>query len=234
MMLKYVIPADGDEMDHPNVFYLSKPSSQSQNNLDDNDDSFSLFDIKNQFPLPGLYQFRFKKKLSESKTVWLDIDEDDAVVPKFEGTIQAKVTRLCLHPEELQTFLINNSKNQEESVSQSKIDFTPTGAGKRVNDINDLPIESQTTFQSSSSNFQNARHQKSDSTEDPFGLFSSGMNSPNKPSRGSSNSNVNSKESNQQHRDSDLLNFDFTSTGTTGTTTNKNSNQGNSFEDWSF
>lgn len=234
-MLKYVIPADGDEMDHPNVCYLSNPSSQVENNSNDNSDSFSLLDIKNQFPLPGLYQFRFKKKLSDSKTVWLDVHEDDALVPLYEGSIQAKITRLCLQPQELQSYFTNSMKNGSESASQSNVDYTPTGAGKKV-DLNDPQRQprNKATFESSSSNFENTRHKKADSTEDPFGLFGSGMNSPNKSFGRSTNETVNNEQASHQPRDSDLLNFDFTSNTTTTTKNNKNKDQSNSFEDWSF
>lgn len=48
------------------------------------------------FPLPGSYHFRFKKKLGESKVVWLDMVDDSAEVPAFDGVILAKVTRISM------------------------------------------------------------------------------------------------------------------------------------------
>jgi len=232
-MLKYVIPADGDEMDHPNVFYLSNPS-QIQQTGKENSDSFCLMEIKKQFPLPGVYQFRFKKRLSNSKTVWLDITEDDAMVPEYDGSIYAKVTRLCLSPEELNTSFANSSKMQPGSVSESN-GFTPTGAGKRFVDTfeqEEPRVQGQSAFENTSSNFKTTRSQKSDSTEDPFGLFGSAMSSPDKSPGRSTNANANVNVNNKQHqtRDSDLLNFDFNSTTTTTTAAKNNSN---SFEDWS-
>lgn len=48
------------------------------------------------FPLPGSYHFRFKKQLGESKVVWLDLVDDSAEVPSFDGVILAKVSRISM------------------------------------------------------------------------------------------------------------------------------------------
>eukprot|EP00638_Chattonella_subsalsa_P019690 CAMPEP_0117895390 /NCGR_PEP_ID=MMETSP0950-20121206/26619_1 /TAXON_ID=44440 /ORGANISM="Chattonella subsalsa, Strain CCMP2191" /LENGTH=241 /DNA_ID=CAMNT_0005756283 /DNA_START=1168 /DNA_END=1894 /DNA_ORIENTATION=- len=81
-MIRYFIPSDGDDPDHPNVFSLHNPSS-----------SLRLHDIKQSFPLPGKFHFRFKKKFG-STHVWVDVVNEQQVVPQYEGQVVAKVERL--------------------------------------------------------------------------------------------------------------------------------------------
>jgi hypothetical protein len=38
-----------------------------------------------------VYHFRFKKKLGEGRVVWMDVVDDTAEVPNYDGTILAKV-----------------------------------------------------------------------------------------------------------------------------------------------
>lgn len=77
MFIKYFIPEDGDDQQHPNVFQIqsSKPT---------------LDQIKKSFPLPGLYHFRFLKVINGIK-VWLDTVDGNINVPVHDGSITAKV-----------------------------------------------------------------------------------------------------------------------------------------------
>lgn len=78
--IKYFIPEDGDEQNHPNVYSLD--SSQPK-----------LFEIKKSFPISGEYHFRFLKNVAEL-VVWMDVLDDSCVVPSFQGSIFAKVSRI--------------------------------------------------------------------------------------------------------------------------------------------
>ena len=79
----YHLPGDRDEPDHPNAYPLAKQA-----------DEVTLRDIKESFPLPGDYHFRFKVKL-DSGYYWLDCSDDSASVPVFSPRrIVAKVLRL--------------------------------------------------------------------------------------------------------------------------------------------
>lgn len=55
---RYFIPSDGDDPAHPNVFQL--PSDLVKGG------SVLCGDVKNHFPLPGSYHFRFKKKFRDA------------------------------------------------------------------------------------------------------------------------------------------------------------------------
>jgi hypothetical protein len=45
----YIVPEDGDELKQPNCFTVSKDQSK-----------LTLKDIREHFPLPGAYHFRFQ------------------------------------------------------------------------------------------------------------------------------------------------------------------------------
>lgn len=85
--VKYIIPEDGDDIEHPNVFTLQ--SSSSSNNI-----TFS--DVKKSFPLSDTdsYHFRFLKALNPENKVWLDVMNDTDVLPTINGSIFAKVSRV--------------------------------------------------------------------------------------------------------------------------------------------
>ncbi len=79
----YHIPSDRDDVEHPNAFAIEKPTNE-----------ITLKDIKNLFPLPGEYHFRFKVKM-EGGSFWLDSKEDDSPVPAWSPRrIITKVLRL--------------------------------------------------------------------------------------------------------------------------------------------
>lgn len=50
-------------------------------------------DVKAGFPLPGQYHFRFKMKW-ESGAVWMDVTNEESMVPMFEDKVIAKVLRV--------------------------------------------------------------------------------------------------------------------------------------------
>ena len=79
----YVVPEDGDTDEaHPNWVEVRGAGQQ-----------LKLGELRAAFPLPGTYHFRFKRAFRGS-AVWLDVLDDDAPVPVFEGAIIAKVSRL--------------------------------------------------------------------------------------------------------------------------------------------
>ena len=83
----YHVPSDRDDPDHPNVFTLSKPAEE-----------ILLKDIKDAFPLPGNYHFRFKVKLDHGY-YWLDLADDNANLPAHSHKrIVAKVLRISWNP----------------------------------------------------------------------------------------------------------------------------------------
>ena len=58
-------------------------------------ESLTLRDIRNNFPVPGDYHFRFhyNYKLNGVK-VWLDLPSEDSTVPSVEREVWVKATRL--------------------------------------------------------------------------------------------------------------------------------------------
>jgi len=81
-MIRYFIPSDGDDPDHPNVFRITN-----------NPNPIKLQHIKEGFPLPGEYHFRFKKKLGKT-VVWVDVTKAQEAVPLCDGVVMVKVERL--------------------------------------------------------------------------------------------------------------------------------------------
>jgi len=76
----YVVPEDLDDFAHPNLLVVSAAAP-------------TLRDVKNAFVLPGQYHFRFKRAF-KSGFVWVDILDDAAAVPMFDGYVFAKVSRV--------------------------------------------------------------------------------------------------------------------------------------------
>eukprot|EP00752_Nemacystus_decipiens_P010442 g9303.t1 len=84
-MIRYFIPADGDDPSHPNVFQL--PSGLVGSG------TVRCGDVERHFPLPGRFHFRFKKKFRDA-FVWVDMPDPAATVPSCDGVFTAKITRL--------------------------------------------------------------------------------------------------------------------------------------------
>ena len=86
--VRYFVPCDGDELVSPNEFYVRAGRA---------DGVLRLGELATAFPLPGSYHFRFKA-LYKKSYVWRDLSGDlDEKVPRFEGAIFAKVSRLARH-----------------------------------------------------------------------------------------------------------------------------------------
>ncbi|CAL1150317.1 unnamed protein product [Cladocopium goreaui] len=85
ILVFYHIPGDGDEAETPNVFPVLKPDGQVM-----------LQDIRSKFPLPGTYHFRFKLRWGPDplQVAWMDVTNEAAQVPLFDGKVVAKVTRI--------------------------------------------------------------------------------------------------------------------------------------------
>jgi len=81
-MVYYYLPQDEDDTKTFNAFGIQK-------NIED----IRLTDVKNEFPLPGEYYFRFKYKHAD-QIVWMDITNEDVKLPRFDGKLIVKVTRM--------------------------------------------------------------------------------------------------------------------------------------------
>lgn len=97
--IRYFIPEDGDSEDHPNIFLMSKPTQSGF--------SPRLKDVKDSFPMPGRYHFRFKTPLipgtdreKNAVSVWMDCVNDNQHVGVWRNTIFAKVTRISMEDDE--------------------------------------------------------------------------------------------------------------------------------------
>ncbi|KAL7489492.1 hypothetical protein ACHAW6_015116, partial [Cyclotella cf. meneghiniana] len=91
--IRYFLPEDGDSEDTPNVFLAPKPNRPGYPPL--------LGQIKDSFPLPGIYHFRFKSALipgsdrdKNAVAVWMDCVDDSEPVPTWQSSVVAKVTRV--------------------------------------------------------------------------------------------------------------------------------------------
>ena len=96
---RYFLPEDGDTEDAPNVFLAPKSSRAGYPPL--------LGQIKNAFPLPGVYHFRFKTALipgtdrdKNAVAVWMDCVDESEPVPTWQSSIVAKVTRVTIEEDE--------------------------------------------------------------------------------------------------------------------------------------
>lgn len=81
-IIQYYIPEDNEDPEKMNAFLVYKEL-----------DSLRIGDIKENFPIPGEYYFRFKFKF-QNKNVWIDFSNQEATLPKFEGKIIMKVSRM--------------------------------------------------------------------------------------------------------------------------------------------
>eukprot|EP00439_Symbiodinium_sp_Y106_P074642 s2442_g14.t1 len=74
----YWIPGDNDKLEHPNTFEVRHEGPGAK-----------LKEIRACFPLPGEYHFRFKMKW-ESGAIWMDVTNEESMVPMFEDKVFAK------------------------------------------------------------------------------------------------------------------------------------------------
>ena len=81
--MKYIIPEDGDSAEHPNAFRLRVQS-----------DVLTLHSLRQQFPVPGQYQFRFLTNFG-GMNVWRDLTDDSDCIPTQNGSIYIKANRIA-------------------------------------------------------------------------------------------------------------------------------------------
>jgi hypothetical protein len=97
-IVQYFLPEDNEDSEKCNAFVIYKEV-----------ENIKLLDIKENFPLPGEYYYRFKFKF-QNKNVWIDFNNEDATLPKFEGKIIMKVSRISWEEE--------NPKNKNNEKQQ--------------------------------------------------------------------------------------------------------------------
>mmetsp|Transcript_15159 Transcript_15159/g.36397 ORF Transcript_15159/g.36397 Transcript_15159/m.36397 type:complete len:324 (-) Transcript_15159:374-1345(-) len=112
--IRYFLPEDGDNEDTPNVFLAPKPNRPGYPPL--------LGQIKERFPLPGAYHFRFKTALvpgtdrdKNAVAVWMDCVDDNSPVPVWQSSIIAKVTRIALDDEDFDEDFVGAGASREDS-----------------------------------------------------------------------------------------------------------------------
>lgn len=95
----YYIPEDGDDESQPNVFLAPKPKHAGM--------PPTLGDVRNAFPLPGRYHFRFKAPLApgadrdkHAMPVWMDCVDDRQPIPVWRNSVFAKVTRVSVEDDD--------------------------------------------------------------------------------------------------------------------------------------
>lgn len=87
-LIYYYVPEDKEDQEKLNAFIIYKEI-----------DSLRLNDITENFPLPGQYLFRFKFKF-DNKNVWIDFNNEDAKLPRFDNKVIIKATRISWTKEE--------------------------------------------------------------------------------------------------------------------------------------
>lgn len=120
----YHLPSDKDDPDHPNAYQINKPVEE-----------ITLQDVRDNFPLPGRYHFRFKVRLGDSNnSYWLDVNDDSKIVPPFgPRRIIVKVLRLSW-------------EGTSHSKKQSPVPVMTKVANHSVADSIDLFSSSKTTM----------------------------------------------------------------------------------------
>jgi hypothetical protein len=98
-LCRYFIPEDGDLEMQPNVFLAPKPRHAGS--------PPSLGQVRDSFPLPGQYHFRFKAPLAPggdrekgAMAVWMDIVDERQPVPTWKNGIICKVTRVSMEDDD--------------------------------------------------------------------------------------------------------------------------------------
>jgi hypothetical protein len=107
----YYVPQDQDEGEEYNAFPVFKPKDQVR-----------LQDIREAFPLPGDYHFRFQHLFNKKTLVWLDLSNEDCALPQVEGQILVKALRLSWHPKlkKAHSDVIEDSRGSPLRTEESK------------------------------------------------------------------------------------------------------------------
>mmetsp|Transcript_1714 Transcript_1714/g.2361 ORF Transcript_1714/g.2361 Transcript_1714/m.2361 type:complete len:319 (+) Transcript_1714:111-1067(+) len=122
--IRYFIPEDGDTETHPNVFLCAKSRNQGA--------PPTLGQIKNSFPLPGRYHFRFKSPLipggdreKGGMAVWMDVVNDQQPVATWRQAVVAKVTRLSIEEDD-------DDEDDDEFIERARSGAAPSTAAHAV------------------------------------------------------------------------------------------------------
>ncbi|KAM3574838.1 hypothetical protein VYU27_003263 [Nannochloropsis oceanica] len=169
-MIRYYIPGDGDDATHPNIFHLP-PSARNPP---------TLRDVRQNFPLPGAYHFRFKKRLEgtpDNKPVWFDITEDTAEIPVCDGTILAKVSRLSMDVSAKPTAAGRTGFPSSSSTSPSSSSHSNSGTSSSPTTQSAASPVSRATPPTGGSS-SSSRHLPTPPDSDPFGLFHEAPTAP--------------------------------------------------------
>lgn len=102
MWIRYFVPEDGDDASHPNVYQTDKANT--------------LDDVKRSFPLSGNFHFRFLKEI-EKMTVWLDITDNSAPLPSYQGGLFIKASRLKGTSSSSERKPVDRSSNVESAAN---------------------------------------------------------------------------------------------------------------------
>ena len=79
----------------------------------------TLSDVRQNFPVPGDYHFRFQYSYKASGvTVWLDLCSENSVVPMVEQEIRVKVTRHSWHEGQTNFHKHQMSANQIKQIEK--------------------------------------------------------------------------------------------------------------------
>jgi len=116
MCCRYFIPEDGDEERYPNIFKIDETNKAAT----------TLEKIKKQFPLQGVFVFRFLRNLNGTM-VWLDAgsggyDDSQVTIPvDLTDGLLMKVTRVQNSSSGVdgQNFAINTSSSMKSSASSN-------------------------------------------------------------------------------------------------------------------
>jgi len=111
----YHIPGDQDESQHPNAYPIHKTEVK-------------LRDVREKFPLPGTYHFRFKYRIEKNVFVWLDFTNEDAVVPTYNNRIIAKALRISWRSN---IDLVDGHKQIQQHEAHHELLPQPHGVGQR-------------------------------------------------------------------------------------------------------
>lgn len=80
----YFVPEDAESGKQFNCFIVRRPA-----------ESITLAQIREDFPLPGDYHFRFQYAYQSSNCkIWLDLPSENSFVPQIDQEIRIKATRL--------------------------------------------------------------------------------------------------------------------------------------------
>lgn len=118
MIVRYIVPEDGDDFSHPNVFEFFPKNNPM------------LTEFKKAFPFPGNYHFRFLTVIdSVNSHVWLDVVNDNIELPLLNGGLFVKASRLCP--------LLEETHHTSVSSTEKEIETTTTTT-QREEDLLDL------------------------------------------------------------------------------------------------